>query len=298
MDHSGGNLTKHRKNIAVLWLLIAIAVLGLLGRLVFLMIFRSEHYSQMALELHQRERSIKAARGRILDAKGKVIADNRTVCTVSVIYNQVKDREKVTDELSEILGIDRETVQKKVEKRSSREIIKTNVDKETGDAVRKLELPGVKVDEDYKRYYPYGSLASKVLGFTGGDNQGVIGLEVQIDEFADSFRGVDREEKVEECRENLTRGGHAFGVYDGDRLVALAETTAENSVSAMVVGVATLPGWRGRGFARACVHAAAAHSFAAGRRYLCLFYDNPAAGRIYHALGFADVGRFGMAMPE
>jgi len=298
MDHSGGNLTKHRKNIAVLWLLIAIAVLGLLGRLVFLMVFRSEHYSQMALELHQRERSIKAARGRILDAKGKVIADNRTVCTVSVIYNQVKDREKVTDELSEILGIDRETVQKKVEKRSSREIIKTNVDKETGDAVRKLELPGVKVDEDYKRYYPYGSLASKVLGFTGGDNQGVIGLEVQIDEFADSFRGVDREEKVEECRENLTRGGHAFGVYDGDRLVALAETTAENSVSAMVVGVATLPGWRGRGFALACVHAAAAHSFAAGRRYLCLFYDNPAAGRIYHALGFADVGRFGMAMPE
>ena len=130
------------------------------------------------------------------------------------------------------------------------------------------------------------------------DAQAVIGLEVQIDEFADSFRGVDREEKVEECRENLTRGGHAFGVYDGDRLVALAETTAENSVSAMVVGVATLPGWRGRGFARACVYAAAAHSFAAGRRYLCLFYDNPAAGRIYHALGFADVGRFGMAMPE
>ncbi|MFQ9990194.1 GNAT family N-acetyltransferase [Ruthenibacterium lactatiformans] len=129
------------------------------------------------------------------------------------------------------------------------------------------------------------------------DAQAVIGLEVQIDEFADSFRGVDREEKVEECRENLTRGGHAFGVYDGDRLVALAETTAENSVSAMVVGVATLPGWRGRGFARACVHAAAAHSLPP-RRYLCLFYDNPAAGRIYHALGFADVGRFGMAMPE
>ena len=143
----------------------------------------------MALELHQRERSIKAARGRILDAKGKVIADNRTVCTVSVIYNQVKDREKVTDELSEILGIDRETVQKKVEKRSSREIIKTNVDKETGDAVRKLELPGVKVDEDYKRYYPYGSLASKVLGFTGGDNQGVIGLEVQYDAYLKGTNG-------------------------------------------------------------------------------------------------------------
>ena len=118
-----------------------------------------------------------------------MIADNRTVCTVSVIYNQVKDREKVTDELSEILGIDRETVQKKVEKRSSREIIKTNVDKETGDAVRKLELPGVKVDEDYKRYYPYGSLASKGLGFTGGDNQGVIGLEVQYDAYLKGTNG-------------------------------------------------------------------------------------------------------------
>ena len=136
----------------------------------------------------------------------------------------------------------------------------------------------------------------RILG--AEDAQAVIALEVQIEEFADSFRDADRAEKVEECRENLTRGGHAFGVYEGDRLVALAETTAENSVSAMVIGVATLPSWRGRGFARACVHAAAAHSFAAGRRYLCLFYDNPAAGRIYHALGFADVGRFGMAMPE
>ena len=127
----------------------------------------------MALELHQRERSIKAARGRILDTKGKVIADNRTVCTVSVIYNQVKDREKVAEELSSLLGIDKEAVRKKVEKRSVREIIKTNVDKETGDAIRRLKLSGVKVDEDYKRYYPYGSLASKVLGFTGGDNQGL-----------------------------------------------------------------------------------------------------------------------------
>ena len=127
------------------------------------MILRSEHYSQMALELHQRERSIKAARGRILDVKGNVIADNRTVCTVSVIYNQVKNREKVIEELSSLLEINLETVRKKVEKRSVREIIKTNVDKETGDAVRRLKLPGVKVDEDYKRYYPYGSLASKVL---------------------------------------------------------------------------------------------------------------------------------------
>lgn len=189
MDIKGENLTKHRKNIAVLWLLIAIAVTGLLGRLAFLMILRSEHYSQMALELHQRERSIKAARGRILDVKGNVIADNRTVCTVSVIYNQVKNREKVIEELSSLLEIDLETVRKKVEKRSVREIIKTNVDKETGDAVRRLKLPGVKVDEDYKRYYPYGSLASKVLGFTGGDNQGVIGLEVEYDDYLKGING-------------------------------------------------------------------------------------------------------------
>ncbi len=189
MDIKGENLTKHRKNIAVLWLLIAIAVTGLLGRLAFLMILRSEHYSQMALELHQRERSIKAARGKILDVKGNVIADNRTVCTVSVIYNQVKNREKVIEELSSLLEIDLETVRKKVEKRSVREIIKTNVDKETGDAVRRLKLPGVKVDEDYKRYYPYGSLASKVLGFTGGDNQGVIGLEVEYDDYLKGING-------------------------------------------------------------------------------------------------------------
>lgn len=189
MDIKGENLTKHRKNIAVLWLLIAIAVTGLLGRLAFLMILRSEHYSQMALELHQRERSIKAARGRILDVKGNVIADNRTVCTVSVIYNQVKNREKVIEELSSLLEIDLETVRKKVEKRSVREIIKTNVDKETGDAVRRLKLPGVKVDEDYKRYYPYGSLASKVLGFTGGDNQGSIGLEVEYDDYLKGING-------------------------------------------------------------------------------------------------------------
>ena len=189
MDIKGGNLTTHRKNIAVLGLLIAIAVTGLLGRLAFLMILRSEHYSKMALELHQRERSIKAARGRILDTKGKVIADNRTVCTVSVIYNQVKDREKVAEELSSLLGIDKEAVRKKVEKRSVREIIKTNVDKETGDAIRRLKLSGVKVDEDYKRYYPYGSLASKVLGFTGGDNQGIIGLEVEYDPYLKGTNG-------------------------------------------------------------------------------------------------------------
>ena len=164
------NLTKHRKNIAVLALLIAIVMVSLSGRLGYLMLFCSEHYSAMAEDLHQRERTIKAARGRIIDANGVVIADNRTVCTISVIYNQVKDREQV-------------------EKRSSREIIKTNVDKELGDQIRSYRLAGVKVDEDYKRYYPYDSLASKVLGFTGGDNQGIIGLEVKYEKYLKGMNG-------------------------------------------------------------------------------------------------------------
>lgn len=184
------NLTKHRKNIAVLGLLIAVAMTGLLGRLGFLMLVRADHYSQMAEELHERERTIKAARGRILDAGGNVIADNRTVCTISVIYNQVTDREEVIRSLCSILELSEEPVRKKVEKRSSREIIKTNVDKETGDKIRALKLDGVKVDEDYKRYYPMGSLASKVLGFTGGDNQGIIGLEVMYEKYLKGKNGV------------------------------------------------------------------------------------------------------------
>lgn len=184
------NLTKHRKNIAVLGLLIAVAMTGLLGRLGFLMLVRADHYSQMAEELHERERTIKAARGRMLDVNGTVIADNRTVCTISVIYSQVEDREEVICALCDILGLSEENVRKKVEKRSSREIIKTNVDKETGDRIRALGLPGVKVDEDYKRYYPWGSLASKVLGFTGGDNQGIIGLEVMYEKYLKGTNGV------------------------------------------------------------------------------------------------------------
>ena len=182
------NLTKHRKNIAVLALLIAIVMVSLSGRLAYLMIFRSGHYSAMAEDLHQRERTIKAARGRIIDANGVVIADNRTVCTISVIYNQVTDREHVIQVLCSELGLDEELVRKRVEKRSSREIIKTNVDKELGDKIRAYRLDGVKVDEDYKRYYPYDSLASKVLGFTGGDNQGIIGLEVKYEKY---LKGMD-----------------------------------------------------------------------------------------------------------
>lgn len=184
------NLTKHRKNIAVLGLLIAVAMTGLLGRLGFLMLVRADHYGEMARDLHERERTIKAARGRILDAGGNVIADNRTVCTISVIYNQVTDREEVISSLCSILELSEEPVRKKVEKRSSREIIKTNVDKETGDKIRALKLDGVKVDEDYKRYYPMGSLASKVLGFTGGDNQGIIGLEVMYEKYLKGKNGV------------------------------------------------------------------------------------------------------------
>ena len=184
------NLTKHRKNIAVLGLLIAVAMTGLLGRLGFLMLVRADHYGEMARDLHERERTIKAARGRILDAGGNVIADNRTVCTISVIYNQVTDREEVIRSLCSILELSEEPVRKKVEKRSSREIIKTNVDKETGDKIRALKLDVVKVDEDYKRYYPMGSLASKVLGFTGGDNQGIIGLEVMYEKYLKGKNGV------------------------------------------------------------------------------------------------------------
>ena len=155
---------------------------GLLGRLMWLMVFRSDYYYEKAEDLHERERDIKAARGEILDAKGKVLAANKTVCTISVIHSQIEEPEKVIELLAKQLGLDREEVRKKVEKVSSIERIKTNVEKETGDMIRRAGLSGVKVDEDYKRYYPYGSLASKVLGFTGGDNQGIIGLEVKYEE--------------------------------------------------------------------------------------------------------------------
>lgn len=155
---------------------------GLIGRLVYLMGFRSDYYYEKAEDLHERERDIKAARGEILDARGNVLAANKTVCTVSVIHSQIKEPEKVIQVLSRELEMEEETVRKRVEKVSSIERIKTNVEKETGEAIRKYELDGVKVDEDYKRYYPMGDLASKVLGFTGGDNQGIIGLEVEYDE--------------------------------------------------------------------------------------------------------------------
>ncbi len=186
----GSNQTRHRKKVTLLCFLILAAMAGLIGRLGYLMLYCSEHYSQMAQDLHERERAIKAARGRILDANGVVVATNRTVCTISVIYNQVKDREKVIRTLCQELGLEEEGVRGKVEKRSSREIIRTNVDKETGDRIRNYHLEGVKVDEDYKRYYPFDSLASKVLGFTGGDNQGIVGLEVVYEEYLKGINGM------------------------------------------------------------------------------------------------------------
>lgn len=183
------NRTFHKKKVWVVFLCCGAMMLGLLGRLVWLMGFRSDYYYEKAEDLHERERDIKAARGEILDAKGKVLAANKTVCTVSVIHSQIKDPEKVIRLLVSELGLSEKTVRKKVEKNSSIERIRTNVEKETGDAIRKAGLDGVKVDEDYKRYYPYDSLASKVLGFTGGDNQGIIGLEVEYEEVLKGIPG-------------------------------------------------------------------------------------------------------------
>ena len=182
--------TYHRSKTVTALFLCLIAFAGLMGRLAYLMIFQSEYYTMKAKELHERERSIKAARGRIIDANGKILADNKTVCTISVIHNQITDQEEVIAMLCKELGLSEDYVRKRVEKYSSIEKIKSNVDKSIGDAIRAYDLAGVKVDEDYKRYYPYGSLASKVLGFTGGDNQGIIGLEVIYEEYLQGEAGT------------------------------------------------------------------------------------------------------------
>lgn len=180
--------TFHRKKIVAVFALCMAAMLFLIGRLGYLMLLRADYYSEKAQDLHERERSIKAARGKILDCNGKVLADNKTVCTISVIHGQIKEPEKVIDVLTEELGLERDQVKKRVEKNSSIERIKTNVDKQTGDKIREYDLAGVKVDEDYKRNYPYGNLASKVLGFTGSDNQGIVGLEVKYESI---LKGTD-----------------------------------------------------------------------------------------------------------
>ena len=182
-------MTFHKKKIWVVFLCCVLMITGLAGRLFYLMCFRSDYYYEKAKDLHERERDIKAARGKILDARGKVLASNRTVCTISVIHSQIKEPEKVISLLAQKLEMPKDQIRKRVEKVSSIERIRSNVEKEVGDAIREEGLSGVKVDEDYKRYYPYGSLASKVLGFTGGDNQGIIGLEVKYEEILKGKQG-------------------------------------------------------------------------------------------------------------
>lgn len=183
------NKTFHKKKILVVFLAAFILIMYLIGRLVYLMVFDAEYYQQKAEDLHERERDIKAARGEIIDRNGTVLATNRTVCTISVIHSQIENPEKVIEKLSEFLEMDADQVRKKVEKISSIERIRSNVDKRTGDKIRKLGLTGVKVDEDFKRYYPYNELASKVLGFTGGDNQGIVGLEVKYEKYLKGING-------------------------------------------------------------------------------------------------------------
>ncbi len=182
------NKTYNRKKTIVVFFCAVLLISALFGRLVYLMIFDAAHYQKLAKDLHERERKIKAARGEIIDRNGVVLATNRTVCTISVIHNQIKDPEQVIAALCQELGEEEENIRKKVEKVSSMEKIKTNVEKETGDRIRNLDLAGVKVDEDFKRYYPYDTFASRVLGFTGGDNQGIIGLEVKYEEV---LKGTD-----------------------------------------------------------------------------------------------------------
>ena len=180
--------TFHRRKVVTVFLICMAALIVLVSRLGYLMLARSDYYSEKAQNLHERERSIKAARGKILDCNGKILADNKTVCTISVIHSQIKDAKKVTEVLAHELEMTEDEVKKRVEKVSSIERIKTNVEKATGDKIREYNLAGVKVDEDYRRNYPYGELASKVLGFTGSDNQGIIGLEVKYEKI---LKGMD-----------------------------------------------------------------------------------------------------------
>ena len=184
------NKTYNKKKMLVVFLSALLMIFFLIARLVYLMIFDAAYYQQKAKTLHEREREIKAARGEIIDRNGKVLATNKAVCTISVIHSQITDPDRVIQVLADELGIEKEMIRKRIEKVSSREKIKTNVEKETGDRIRAYELDGVKVDEDFKRYYPYGNLASKVLGFTGGDNQGIIGLEVKYENYLKGVNGM------------------------------------------------------------------------------------------------------------
>lgn len=182
------NRTYHKKKTVLVFAVCIFLLAGLMGRMVYLMIIQSDYYAKKAEQLHERERDIKAARGRILDCKGEILADNKAVCTISVIHSQIKEPEKVVEMLHKELGISVEEAQKRVRTVSAIERVKTNVDKKTGDKIRSYGLDGVKVDEDFKRSYPFDELASKVLGFTGGDNQGIIGLEVM---YEDVLKGIN-----------------------------------------------------------------------------------------------------------
>lgn len=184
------NKTYNKKKILVVFCGAALILFGLIGRLVYLMVFDAEYYQKKAQALHEREREIKAARGKIVDQNGVVLATNKTVCTISVVHSQVAEPEQVIEVLAKELGLPEENVRKRVEKVSSMEKVKTNVEKEVGDKIRAYNLAGVKVDEDFRRYYPYDELASKVLGFTGGDNQGIIGLEVKYEKYLKGVNGT------------------------------------------------------------------------------------------------------------
>ena len=229
------NKTYNRKKTMIVFAAALILILGLIGRLVYLMIFDAEYYQERAKALHEREREIKAARGEIIDCNGVLLATNRTVCTISVIHSQIKDPETVISVLTKELGMEEETVRKRVEKVSSMERVKTNVDKETGDRIRGYELDGVKVDEDFKRYYPYGELGSKVLGFTGGDNQGIIGLEVKYEEYLKGIngtiltttdaRGIELEGVAENRKEAIP--GHTLQISMDYNIQTYAQQAAE-----------------------------------------------------------------------
>lgn len=184
------NKTYNKKKVLIVFLVAVLLTLALLGRLWYLMVFDAKYYQELAEDLHEREREIKAARGEIVDRNGTVLATNKTVCTISVVHSQIKNPEEVIAVLSKELELDEATVRKRVEKVSSMEKIKTNVEKEVGDRIRNYNLAGVKVDEDFKRYYPYDEAASKVLGFTGGDNQGIIGLEVKYEKYLKGVNGT------------------------------------------------------------------------------------------------------------
>ncbi len=249
------NKTFHRKKITVSFFICATLMLFLFFRLVYLMVAKADYYGQKATDLHERERRIKAARGKIIDCNGVVLADNRTVCTISVIYNQVEDREEVIRVLCKELGLSEDFVRKRVEKYSSIERIKSNVDKETGDRIREYNIPGIKIDEDYKRYYPYGELGSKVLGFTGGDNQGIIGLEVKYENYlagkagtiltVTDARGIEVEAAGESRIEPIPGGNLHISMdlniqsYATQLAYQAMETKEADSVSIIVMNVKT-----------------------------------------------------------